>query len=299
MHQTCQILDPAQGWISEGHWQTCPTQIGCICDPGGPTQNVLFDLERAWKTIAGAVFCICLQERDDRFRAACAEAHRVGLCRLLQFYRPHKPTPDELARASRVAGVKARGFFGSWESHRTVASRAIHCSRILILEDDFRVLHEKETTRTTIQRLVAAGRAADQLPAGWEVFYLGHMPAAGYPVTRNVFRTWSCWIHAYVLSPAGRRRLAATSYVANAVRGKREQTLDGFVMRTMQQYALFPQIIVQSGVGSDNLIGTDHYTQLVEWWVRVHRDHSFAIETAVLVLLPLLVLILVAFMLFI
>ena len=302
-----------RSWVAEGRWEPCPAKPGCICsqrgDPGeymsamdGWEVQRLLTMECGWSRIADAVYCICLQERDDRFGAACDEAHRTGLCRLVRFYRPRKPTDQELARASSAVGrgcegatVKARGFFGSWESHRAVAAEALSYlggadggggagRRALVLEDDFRVLE-----RARPGRLGRVAREMRRLPAGWEVFYLGHMPAAGYPVASGVFRTWSCWVHAYVLSPAGQRRVAALSYVDNAVRNSGEQTFDGFVMGNLRQYAAFPQLVVQSAVGSDNLTDQgDLWKQFVEWWTRVHRDHSLAIECAVLLALPVL-----------
>jgi GR25 family glycosyltransferase involved in LPS biosynthesis len=275
----------------DAFFQPCPARRGCICAGGG--DGHLAGLEAAWRAMSDGIFCICLQERPDRFEAACDEAHRWGLCRLTLFYRPRKPTDAELA----AAGVKCRGFFGSWESHRAVARHALRSNvkRALILEDDFHILRDTSEDRL---RQIAEGMFS--LPeASWDLFFLGHQPIYGRPVDvwMRVFRTHSCWIHSYILNRPGQTILANNSYcdVARAEHG--EQTLDGWLRGATRQYAAFPMIAVQSSSESDNLPPTDLYGRVFAWWTGVHKAHSLAIEVAVFFILPVLVALLALFLL--
>jgi hypothetical protein len=189
------------------------------------------------------------------------------------------------------AGVKQRGFYGSWESHRAVARRALHFAlpRVLILEDDFCVLKE----RSSPSALRQVGTDLEGL-RDWDLFFLGHQPMypTGWPRCEGrIFPTASCWIHAYLLSSSGQRILAEHGYVEVA-RGGVEQTLDGWLRGATRQFAVLPMLVVQSCAISDNVPPTDHYGRLLQWWTRVHKHHSLAIERAVLLVAPLLLLIL-------
>lgn len=272
-----------------GYFQGCPTRKGCICESTADKIGYT-EMERGWAGLAGAIFCICLQDRPERFAAACAEAHRWGLCRLIRFYRPRKPTDAELA----AANVTLRGFFGSWESHRTIARAALaqQVPRALILEDDFQLLPEYMSAaalhriRQDMDR-VRDGDGRD----GWDMWFLGHqpVPCSGWPAMwpPRVMRTRSCWIHAYILNRQGQRLLSSRSYVDQA-RAEGETTLDTWLRQVARQYATCPMIAVQSCIGSDNLPAGDRYARLVEWWTAVHKAHSTAIEIVAFVVIPLL-----------
>jgi len=311
--------------VEAGHFERCPARDLCICSTRTPHNasdrlSRLTAMEAGWRSVARRIVCISLQEKPDRFAAACDEAHRVGLCRILTFYRPTKPTDADMARADALAAtqnstlttnnsnlttkltIQWRGFMGSWEAHRHVQSSCAVVGggggRLLVLEDDFRVLPFVDA-----ELLHRVGSHVDSLPAGWEVFYLGHQPAAGYPVRADlsVFRVISCWIHAVVLSDPAQRRIASESYVSHAARLGREETLDGWIMREFRQYAAFPMLVVQSAIGSDNLPSHRRKlfgrNELIEWWTRFHRDHSFAIELSILVILPLVAILLLLLLL--
>ena len=103
-------------------WHTCrciglcgrqPTEPQHILPPSPSTQKPWYGSEDPkWGWLAPA-FCISLKDSEMRTRRAAQEFCRVGMCRVIMFYRPDRdksPIPFPGAR-------------GCWESHRICASR--------------------------------------------------------------------------------------------------------------------------------------------------------------------------------
>ena len=187
-----------------------------------------------------AVYCISLEERDDRMLAAAREFHRVGLCRRVLFYRPNR-------HPNRV-------IEGIWEAHRAVArhargrDRAVE--RVLILEDDVRF-----TRRITERRLARVGAAIDRLPPDWTIFFLGHWPLKARFHSLDTLETNSACAHAYI---ASRRLLHWLE--ANPFPGRRDQIdpragagIDAAYAKLDGSYGYFPMLAVQAVAGSDHM----------------------------------------------
>jgi hypothetical protein len=105
--------------------------------------------------------------------------HSEGVCGDVVFYRPTRGKHSTLA---------------IWTSHREVAREALRRGheRVMVLEDDIRLLHGWTSTLDAILRATA------RLPGGWFALYLGHAPLQGYFVARGVMRVSSSTTHAYV-----------------------------------------------------------------------------------------------------
>lgn len=278
-----------------GRWHGCAPRAGCICAGTADAEKLAY--ERAWSFVEH-VFCICLRERGDRLEEASDQFHERGLCRRVVFYRPDRPTSDDM----EIQGVRCRGLFGVWRSHQTVALRAaaLQSARTLVFEDDV-LFHEARSSPCGVAR---AGRALSRLErAGrrWEVFYLGHIPFFALPVRADlgVWRTFSMMAHAYVLSATGACKLASRDYAADARLHGRERGIDAWLMCGFTQYAPRRMLCVQSGSRSSNTQNsaapTDFwYDQVVPFGIEAHRDATGAFEAFTYFLVPLLAVLLLA-----
>ena len=215
-----------------GLFHACPRDPACPeCMAGSPADGGAFD----WSFVDGA-YCISLRNRPDRAAAAAAEFHRVGLCRKVVFYRPHKhPTRPKI---------------GIWEAHRAVGQEARRrgCRTVLVLEDDVRFA-SWIGPRTV--RAVATALAA--LPSGWTIFFLGHWPLRAWFVRRNVLRSASACTHAYIasadlLSWLGDHPFGTAPFVRLAGTG-----IDAAYAALPGTYAYFPMLATQSESPSDHL----------------------------------------------
>jgi GR25 family glycosyltransferase involved in LPS biosynthesis len=242
------------------------------------------EYEAGWASLADAIYCICLQERPNRFAEACTQLHRWGLCRLVRFYRPIRKTDAECA----AQNITIKGLYGSWKSHQACAADAVQrqSQAALILEDDFEMLKARMSVHRV--RRIARDRR-NHVPNDWDVLFLGQMPTYGLPVFRaglmppRIWQTRSVWIHAYVLSPKAQLRIAQTSFVEGG-----RTPLDVWMRSRLKQYAVFPQICVQSCTTSRDNEGPD----IIAIWQRVHRQYSLTIDIVVYIMLPILALLL-------
>ena len=181
-------------------------------------------------------YCISLREREDRARAAAAEFHRTGLCRKVLFYRPsrHKTNP--------IAGI--------WESHRTVLSHACeHGYRsALVFEDD--VIFSRWFGQRMSRRL---NRVIQQLPAGWNLLYLGHWPIRMRFLTMNLVSTSSACTHAYLASERLMRLMSERPYVDQASISRIGRGIDSVFSKLPDAFAFFPMVVTQSTSPSDHI----------------------------------------------
>jgi len=210
--------------------QTFPTCVVC-------NGNNRFD----WSFVDG-VYCISLQDREDRAAEAAAQFHTFGLCRRVLFYRPRRP-PKNSTEAI-------------WESHRNVARHALAAGHrtVLIFEDDaiFR-------PALTPRKLSQVHGAFLSLPPDWTIFYLGHWPLRVRFVRPNLVRTRSACTHAYIATRTLMEWLVSTPYApvpaTSAVIGK---GLDAAYARLGGTYAYFPMVAVQSASPSDHISRGKH-----------------------------------------
>jgi hypothetical protein len=251
-----------------GTWHECQKRDDCrwCVDRCNNTTNL-----NGWSRFPMCV-CICLRERTDRLEASTTEFHRVGLCGDIFYYRPTKPDLHSVT----ALGFERPGAFGSWESHRAVARRALNLDvfaqarargdlpAIVVVEDDVQFLGDM-----TDNDLARIDQQVRGLPPDWDVLLLGHapMPVPGTCRPANIFKAdWSVWrvnsfmLHAYVLSENGARLLAGTPYhrytsVDVLVWGRgqppKEHFLDDWLRQSANMYAVVPMIAVQADLASD------------------------------------------------
>ena len=119
-----------------------------------------------------AVYCISLQEQNDRTQRAIEHFHEIGLCRHVILYRPLRGAYPERA---------------IWQSHRAVAQHAMAggCRSALLLEDDIAFRKSWDALAPKIARAIAA------LPETWWGLFLGHLPLQAYFVRANILRVRS------------------------------------------------------------------------------------------------------------
>jgi hypothetical protein len=209
----------------------CPKDVNCeFCSATPGTGS--FD----WSFL-DAAYCISLQTRPDRTDEAARQFHRVGLCRLVTFYRPLKP------EGSIIKGI--------WTSHRKVAAHALAAgsSVIAVFEDD--VVFASWLRPKTVS---AIGRALAGLPSNWMLFFLGHWPLWSFFVRLRVLRTSSGCAHAYV---AGSRLLNwLVEHVEKDPHAPRYRLvgagIDSRFAAMRDAYAFFPMIAKQSRSPSDH-----------------------------------------------
>lgn len=261
----------------------CSVRAGCICDDESAKPDAMqrrrLELEAAWRSVADAFVCICLAARDDRCAEASAQFHEYGLCRLVRFYRPLPPTDDQV----RQNNVQSRGKFGSWTSHQHVCREFLQSTgergRVMVFEDDVQFLAH----RTSPEQLARIASAMQSLPPSWDAFYCGHFPYVAVPVDLRqlLFRTWSCQTHAYVLSRKGANRVADYGFLQHKAASGKESGLDNWIAWNLEQYAVAPQIAVQSASPSD-VIPKKSYRwfddTFLPWGLGLLRNHTAWVE---------------------
>jgi hypothetical protein len=276
-------------------WHGVQAMPGCICSGANDPDKLAY--EAAWSFVEN-IFCICLRERGDRLAEASDQFHARGLCRRVIFYRPERPSAEDL----EAAGVQCRGLFGVWTSHATVALRAacMRSSRTLVFEDDV-LFHAQRTSPLAITEAGNRLNDLDKSNTRWEVFYLGHVPFFSVPVAKDLglFRTFSMMAHAYILSAPAAAKLASRDYASDMRLNGAERGIDNWLCRDFIQYAPRYQFVVQSGSRSSNLQNTaavnDYwYDIVVPFGIEAHRDYCMVFEAFTFFLVPILLLCLLA-----
>ncbi len=212
-----------------GYFEPLPPLPGCAFCDGEQSPH---PLPHRAPRLADAVYCVSLQEEDDRARQAAAHFHAVGLCRRVTFYRPRRGGHVEAA---------------IWASHRDIARHALAqgYNSALVLEDD---VHFGEAWDRLAPR---AARAMEKLPRGWWGFYLGHWPRQGYFVARDVMRVRSYCAHAYIASRPLLDWLArSTPLDAATPMAWPGPAIDCAFVNLPEMYALFPMAAVQRRAGT-------------------------------------------------
>lgn len=217
---------------ARAYFHSCPPDPACpYCTGDKAAQR--YD----W-SFAGQAYCISLQSREDRTRDAAAHFHAMGLCQQVTFYRP-------LRHPTRVVA-------GIWESHRAVAMAGLAAGhdRILVFEDDVRFMR-----RATPAAVARAARELSCLPAGWELFFLGHWPFRARFVSPHTLAVSSACAHAYFASRPLMEWLAAHDFNARRHLPRRRiagKGIDAYLAMRPGAFALWPMIALQSGSASDH-----------------------------------------------
>lgn len=220
-----------------GRFHPVPLDPACPHCRGGSHAATAPVLTADW-SFADAVYCISLEERDDRMQAAAREFHRIGLCRRVLFLRPTRhPT---------------RVIAGIWEAHRAVARHALDrgAERVLVMEDDVRF-----TRRITRRRLARVGAAIDRLPPGWTIFFLGHWPLKARFHSLDTLETNSACAHAYLASRRLLHWLEANPFAGGKcdIDHRAGAGIDAAYAKLDGSYAYFPMLAVQAVAGSDHM----------------------------------------------
>lgn len=229
----------------------CRLLQGCLCDPNANNNNIeKQQYERLWLDIVdknGLIMCICLQERDDRFLEVSQEFHKYGLCRIVTFYRPKRPTLEECKKQN----ITRRGGYGIWRSHRHIILEGLNkqCKRCLIWEDDV-VFYQ---WLMSIERLNQIRADIDALPRNWGAYKFGHCAQFGYFISTSVVRTWSFLTQGVLWSMEGMKKLEGCTYQQYQQRKGKEGEIDCWMMGAMPMYATFPQLVYQSDSVTDNI----------------------------------------------
>lgn len=169
-----------------------------------------------------AIYCISLQEQQDRRDAAARHFRDIGLTSVT-FYRPRRGLHPPRA---------------IWTSHREVARRALAMGhkRVLILEDDARLRITAAALRKRLDKAFA------RLPAHWNCLYLGHFPIQAYPCAPGLLRVRSGSAIAYVANAPLLDWLAAQEPMDPRVpvSGAVGASVDAAMANLRGMYALWP-----------------------------------------------------------
>ena len=209
-----------------------------------------------WDSLVDAVYCICIDSRDDRMSNSAVQFHEAGLCNKVLYYRPELDTSTH---------TKRPGTRGCWESHRAVYQHAKDNKhkRILVLEDD--VVFDTDRMH---QRLFDSLSKFLHTKNNWDILLLGYLPLLAVPtVHKHVSRVIGGMGHAYVVNVEGKFfdwvvQTSFDSLSTNAPKSWLDKImryddvpygLDAHFSVRAKLYGCRPQIAWQSDSASNNL----------------------------------------------
>lgn len=257
--------------VFSGSLHRCPRSQTCTY-----CQTDTYDT--AWAGLSRDVYCICLESRDDRLVRSAQQFHKVGLCRLVVYYRGRKPSAEGVHRLYGVAKV---GWMGCYSSHQAVAKLALthHADRAVVFEDD--VVFRDECNRHKF--LTDAQSHVQRLGSRWDVYYLGHNPLLCIPLGGSLHRTCSGTTHAYMMSRQHMQWLAANPFQHLRVR------LPIDVLYMVQHRCYTPTTILaiqkEGGATDSDDRGHNWDTNLALYMLEHHPGVVEAVQTNLYVLL--------------
>jgi hypothetical protein len=92
------------------------------------------------------------------------------------------------------------------------------------------------------------------LPAGWQIFYLGHWPIKMRFLSLHLVNTHSACTHAYIANTRLMRLMAGESYGSSKVSSLIGKGVDAFYASLDQAYAFFPMVAIQNTSPSDHVL---------------------------------------------
>ena len=222
--------DTKEATFGGDYFHSCPPSPSCATCTG--LQTAEYD----WSAV-DAAYCISLQEREDRAQSVATQFHRVGLCRLVRFYRPNRHPEAPIA--------------GIWESHRTVLADALRrgYDTVLVMEDDVKFVR---WYGPRMSRLVM--KVARSLPERWQIFYLGHWPLKMRFLSLNLVKTHSACTHAYIANTSLMRLMADQPYGSVKLASLIGKGVDAYYATLGQTYAFFPMVAIQNATASDHVL---------------------------------------------
>lgn len=249
--------------MSGGKWQRCPPSPSCsFCQ----TKS---SYPWYWGFV-DAVYCICLQDADDRFQSSQECFHRCGLCRYVIYYRPKR------CKKSLNAALD-KGTYGCWESHAVVCNDSLDKKGlVLILEDDVGLLCQDPRVTQDLATAICT------LPT-FDALYLGGNPMFGLPLSTcaRIWRGQVMCTEAYVTTLACRRHL-----VAEFTEGCRSNyAIDQYLANTTSQLYVNPALFAQR-VDLESCIG---YSTIHTGMMRFRNGHPLLCAALTLSLIPVIV----------
>lgn len=202
-----------------------------------PDPTCLFCIEHnnIWSFLDGAII-ISLKDRDDRYREASKEAHRVGLCQIAKFYRPLRD-PNGFRK-------------GCWDSTSKVCQYGLDqgFQNELSLEDDF----EFDTRFTPEEIASRIHEAMEELPSKWYRLSLGHQSWLRFPYRAHITRAMSVLTHAQIWSRRGMEWMATHNYTCHRKMLESGVHVDGYISCNCPfSYSITPMIAFQRQLISD------------------------------------------------
>ena len=221
------------------------------------------------------IYCISLEEREDRRQAAAASFAKVGLTGKVEFVLV-KPHPLNIEQ-------------GIYESHMTCLRKGLEASaeRIVVFEDDvifdrFDAEHFKQCTQFLAEH------------PDWKVLLLGALIRSSRKTTNPFIQKvgYQSLAHAYALNRPYAETLAYQSWQGIVL-----DTL--FRPLTNDLYAVYPMFAFQNDFTSDNdnkYQGLERFRRLCGGLERIqkanefYQRHKFVVITAhVMIILSLLI----------
>ena len=189
-----------------------------------------------------SAFCINLSERKDKFKQACKQFHKVGLCQIVEFFVTDRLTNKQIKQQHKCDPLKIdKGTVGCYDSHRKVIKKALKrgSNNCLVFEDDV-YFARPSSIHKYIYRY-------NKLPKDWDIYYMGHFPRVGYPIYDGLYRTFSTDAHAYMMNHNAMKKLAKTPY------GKWGLNcgIDIYHMLKCKCYTVYPMSAHQKNTDSD------------------------------------------------
>lgn len=246
----------------------------------------------AWSRVADLFVCICLQERNDRFKQACDEFHKVGLCSRILFYRPTRPLEHEFQQFKKLFHNNTTneissltiGSYGCFKSHQYVNTIALQLGikRLLVFEDD--VMFLPHTTPFAIESLKR--EVNDTNISEWDTWHLGYLPLYGYPKNLSSLHDWrlKCLSTvAYISNVSGMKKIVG---IDNNFR----KPIDVWMMNSCKQMGTVPKLVWQrdSPTSVEEIWLGINVTSYKERANQFYRRFTILMDYFILIVLPIL-----------
>jgi GR25 family glycosyltransferase involved in LPS biosynthesis len=252
-----------------------------------------------WSWLEG-IYCINLRERGDRLVQLVDEVSRIGLVGKVFLYQPTRPSDNEWAAFSdlykrahgkTIVTTVTRGAFGCWQSHKAVMNhaRAHGFKRILVLEDDVQFL--PSFTPKKLQQL-----AQYRLPPGTDFVHLGYFPYTGVPVPPHLTDA-PFGFYWFLKSVCTVAYIATTNGMQKILNAEIDVPLDIWMVKAANQIGVFPKVAWQRESPTDveeRWLNTDT-TAIKEKGNVFYRNHLLFVDSLILIILPIIIFLLLAF----
>ena len=178
------------------------------------------------------VWCICLKERDDRYKYITNEFAKIGLLKYVTFYRPEK--------------CKDGGRIGCFNSHKYCMIQSLNNNKhALVFEDD--IIFENNWLKKTnyIKKFLYSNIQWDILKLGSVINYITHSTNIS-----NIYKCKSLALHAIIYN---------SSFIQNCINDElftpelyKLHIDEYFLYSNANEYNIINSICYQNNLASDN-----------------------------------------------